>query len=146
AVRAEVTSFETERGRIVAARSAERVFRGDAFVLASGRHIGGGLRAGRASTEPLLGLGMFYQGQPASSLGTRLHHLKYLDAAEEMRVGLMTDRRLHPLDEEGSAPYNNLYAAGAVLGGYDYAGPCGFGVPILTGWLAGKYAARPSVA
>jgi len=146
AVRAEVTSFETERGRIVAARSAERVFRGDAFVLASGRHIGGGLRAGRATTEPLLGLGMFYQGQPASSLGTRLHHLKYLDAAEEMRVGLMTDRRLHPLDEEGSAPYDNLYAAGAVLGGYDYAGPCGFGVPILTGWLAGKYAARPSVA
>jgi len=89
---------------------------------------------------------MFYEGQPASSLGTRLHHLKYLDPAEEMRVGLMTDRRLHPLDEEERAPYDNLYAAGAVLGGYDYAGPCGFGVPILTGWLAGKYAARPSVA
>src|SRR5438093_183784 len=146
AIRAEVTSFETDRGRIVAARSADRVFRGDVFVLAAGRHIGGGLRAGRVTVEPLLGLGMFYKGQPASSLGTRLHHLKYLDPAEEMRVGLMTDRRLHPLDEQGSAPYDNLYAAGAVLGGYDYAGSCGFGVPILTGWLAGKYAARPSVA
>ena len=146
AIRAEVTSFETDRGRIVAARSADRVFRGDVFVLAAGRHIGGGLRAGRVTVEPLLGLGMFYEGQPASSLGTRLHHLKYLDPAEEMRVGLMTDRRLHPLDEQGSAPYDNLYAAGAVLGGYDYAGSCGFGVPILTGWLAGKYAARPSGA
>jgi anaerobic glycerol-3-phosphate dehydrogenase len=39
-------------------------------------------------------------------------------------------------------PYSNLYAVGAVLGGYDYAGPCGFGVPILTGWLAGRWAAK----
>ena len=146
AIRAEVTSFEAERGRIVAARAADRVFRADVFVLAAGRHIGGGLRAGRVTVEPLLGLGMFYEGEPASRLGTRLHHLKYLDPAEEMRVGLMTDRRLHPLDEEGEAPYDNLYAAGAVLGGYDYAGACGFGVPILTGWLAGKYAARATAA
>ena len=35
-------------------------------------------------------------------------------------------------------------AAGAVLGGYDYAGSCGFGVPLLTGWLAGANAAKPS--
>jgi hypothetical protein len=31
-----------------------------------------------------------------------------------------------------------------VLGGYEYAGPCGFGVPILTGWLAGRWAAKAS--
>ena len=60
----------------------------------------------------------------------------------EMRLGLMTDKRLHPLAEDGSAPYSNLYAAGALLGGYDYSGPCGFGVPILTGWLAGQYASK----
>jgi anaerobic glycerol-3-phosphate dehydrogenase len=111
-------------------------------VLAAGRHIGGGLRAGRATIEPLLGLGIFPEGRPAGALGTRLHHLEYIDAAEEMRLGVMTDKRLHPLREDGSAPYTNLYAAGAILGGYDYAGPCGFGVPILTGWLAGRYAAK----
>ena len=142
AVRGEIISFETARGRVTAARSADRTFRADAIVLAAGRHIGGGLHAGRVTTEPLLGLGVFYEGRPAESLGTRLHHLKYIDASEEMRVGLMTDRRLHPLREDGSAPYANLYAAGAVLGGYDYSGPCGFGVPILTGWLAGRYAAK----
>jgi glycerol-3-phosphate dehydrogenase subunit B len=49
---------------------------------------------------------------------------------------------LHPLNEQGSVPYSNLFAAGAVLGGYEYAGPCGFGVPILTGWLAGRFAAK----
>jgi glycerol-3-phosphate dehydrogenase subunit B len=59
-----------------------------------------------------------------------------------MRLGLMTDKRLHPLDEDGNVRYSNLYAAGAVLGGYDYAGPYGFGVPILTGWLAGQYASK----
>jgi len=140
--RGEVISFETAGDRITAARSRDRSFHADAFVLATGRHIGGGLLAGRATTEPLLGLGVFYEGRPVASLGTRLHHLKYLDAAEEMRTGLMTDKRLHPLSDDGAAPYANLYAAGAVLGGYDYAGPCGFGVPILTGWLAGRHAAK----
>jgi len=74
----------------------------------------------------------------------RLHHLEYLDPSEEMRLGLMTDRRLHPLLQDGAVAFDNLYAAGALLGGYDYAGPCGFGVPILTGWLAGRFAARQS--
>jgi anaerobic glycerol-3-phosphate dehydrogenase len=144
AVRAEITSFETSRDRITSARSGTRTFHADAFVLATGRHIGGGLLANRTTKEPLLGLGVFYEGQPAVSLATRLHHLKYLDAAAEMRQGLATDKRLHPLHEDGTAPYANLYAAGAVLGGYDYSGPYGFGVPILTGWLAGRYAARQS--
>jgi len=141
-VAAEITSFDVNGSRIIAARAGDRTFRADAFVLATGRHIGGGLRAGRTTTEPLLGLGVFYEGEPASSLGARQHHLRYLDPGDEMRMGLMTDKRLHPLNDVGTAPYNNLYAAGAVLGGYDYSGPCGFGVPILTGWLAGKFAAK----
>lgn len=142
AIAAQVDTFETADGRITGAKAGSRVFHGDAFVLATGRHIGGGLRGGRSTTEPLLGLGVFYGGEPAAKLGTRLHHLKYLDPATEMRLGLMTDRKLHPLDAGGVVPYSNLYAAGAVLGGYDYAGVCGFGVPILTGWLAGRHAAR----
>ena len=142
AVAVEITSFETAPGRIVAAQAGGRAFRADAFILATGRHIGGGLRAGRETSEPLLGLGVFHEDVLAASLGTRLQYLKYLDPAAEMQVGVMTDKRLHPLGEDGSVPYANLYAAGAVLGGYDYSGPCGFGVPILTGWLAGRYAAR----
>ena len=142
AVGAEITSFETAADTVIAAHSATRGFRADAFVLATGRHIGGGLQAGRVTAERLFGLGIFRDGVPAAQSGARLHLLKYLDPAEEMRLGVMTDKRLHPLLEDGTAPYANLYAAGAVLGGYDYAGPCGFGVPILTGWLAGRYAAK----
>ena len=142
AVKAEVLSFELDGARITCARAEERALRADAFVLVTGHHIGGGITGGRKAAEPLLGLGVFHEGVSVSSGGARLRHLEYLDAATEMRSGLRTDKRMRPLDEEGRVPYSNLFAAGAVLGGYDYAGPCGFGVPILTGWLAGTWAAK----
>jgi anaerobic glycerol-3-phosphate dehydrogenase len=141
-VRAEVNSFDAVRGRIASARAGDRSFKADAFILATGHHIGGGLKGGRVTSEGLLGLGVYHDGRPVANAGTRLQHLQYLDPSEEFRSGLATDNRLHPLDEEGAAPYVNLFAAGAVLGGYEYAGPCGFGVPILTGWLAGRFAAK----
>lgn len=137
-----IKALDSANGKITGARSEAKTFHADAYVLATGRHIGGGLVAGRATTEPLANLGVFYEGLPQERSAARLHHLRYLDASVQMEIGLMTDRRLHPLAEDGSVPFANLYAAGAVLGGYDYSGPCGFGVPILTGWLAGRYAAK----
>ena len=142
AVRAEVTSIETARGRIASARAGERTLRADAFIFATGGHIGGGLMGGRVTSEPLLKLGVYHDGTLVTRLGARLQHLQYLDPAEELRSGVATDNRLHPLDEDGRVAYENAYAVGAVLGGYDYSGPCGFGVPILTGWLAGRWAAK----
>lgn len=141
-VRGEVKKFETNGDRITSAETHDRTHRGDAFVLATGQHIGGGLLKEQVTREPLLGLGVYYDGRPAAALGSRLPRLEYLDPATEFRIGLRSDQRLHPLNSDGSTPYANLYAAGAVLGGYDYAGPYGFGVPILTGWLAGRWAAR----
>jgi glycerol-3-phosphate dehydrogenase subunit B len=143
-VKAEIQSFDSTAGAITAARAADRTFRADAFVLATGHHIGGGLTGGRLPSEPLLKLGVFHQDLAVTSMGTRLQHLQYLDPAEELRSGVSTDQQLRPLDGEGRVAYDNLYATGAVLGGYDYGGPCGFGVPILTGWLAGRFAAQKS--
>lgn len=140
--KADVTSFEITRGRITTAKAGDRSIRADAFILATGRHIGGGLSGGHMTAEPLLKLGVFHEGQAVTRTGTRLQHLQYLDPAEELRSGVSTDDHLHPLDDEGEVALQNLYAAGALLGGYDYSGPCGFGVPILTGWLAGRYAAK----
>ena len=141
-VRAEVQSFDSTGGVITAARAADRTFRADAFVLATGHHIGGGLAGGRLPSEPLLKLGVFHGKHSVTSMGSRLQHLQYIDPAEELRSGVLTDQQLRPLDGEGRVAYGNLYAAGAVLGGYDYGGTCGFGVPILTGWLAGRFAAQ----
>jgi len=139
-----VVSFESKGGAITSARAGDRSFRADAFVLAAGHHIGGGLRGGRTPAEPLLELGVFHAGRPVATMGTRLQHMQYLEPAEELRSGLSTDQRLRPLDGGGRVAFDNLHAAGAVLGGYDYGGPCGFGVPILTGWLAGRFAAKKS--
>ncbi|HSS92551.1 MAG TPA: FAD-dependent oxidoreductase [Candidatus Dormibacteraeota bacterium] len=141
-IKAKVESVESARGRMTSVRAGDRTLRGDAFVLATGHHIGGGLDGGRTPSEPLLNLGVFHDGEPVKTAGTRLQHLQYIDASEELRSGLRTDNQLHPLDDEGRTPYANLFAAGAVIGGYDYAGACGFGVPILTGWLAGRWAAK----
>ncbi|TMD21844.1 MAG: FAD-binding protein [Chloroflexi bacterium] len=142
AVRAEVDGVQVDGARIVAVKAGEKTFRANAFVLATGHYIGGGLRKDGATSEPLLNLGVFHDGKAVATLGTRLEHMDYLEPAQEFRSGLSTDERLRPLDEAGRAPFENLFAAGSVLGGYDYAGPCGFGVPILTGWLAGRFAAR----
>lgn len=142
AVRAGVDGLQVDGTRVVAARAGDKTHRASAFVLATGHYIGGGLRKDGETSEPLLKLGVFHDGRPVSSLGTRLQHIDYLDPAQEFRAGVATDERLRPLDEGGSPPYENLFAAGAVLGGYDYAGSCGFGVPVLTGWLAGRFAAR----
>jgi len=142
ALRSAVEGLQVDGERIVAAKSADKAFRANAFVLATGHYIGGGLHKNGATSEPLLNLGVFHEGQAVATLGTRLQHMDYLEPAQEFRSGLATDERLRPLDEAGRAPFENLFAAGSVLGGYDYAGPCGFGVPILTGWLAGRFAAR----
>jgi glycerol-3-phosphate dehydrogenase subunit B len=142
-VKAAVTSFKTRRGRVGAAVTAGRELAADSFVLATGRFIGGGLEKSRPPVEPLLGLGVFFQGRPVE--GATAHaerHLEYLSSAPGFEVGLRTDPELRPLDAGGQVAYENLRAAGSVLGGYDYAAGFGFGVPILTGWLAGRQAAR----
>ncbi|HZQ49462.1 MAG TPA: FAD-binding protein [Candidatus Dormibacteraeota bacterium] len=141
-VRGEVVKLDADGASVTSAQTREKAYRADSFVLATGQHIGGGLLKEHPTREPLAGLGVYYDGRPAAQAGSRLQHLEYIDPASAFRIGLRTDNRLHPLDEDGSPPYSNLYAAGAVLGGYDYAGAYGFGVPILTGWLAGRWAAR----
>lgn len=144
ATRAHVTGFSAASQRVTSVKTADHEYTADAFVLATGRFIGGGLEKSRQASETLFDLAVFHDGQPA--YGTLLHHLEYLSPAAAFRSGLRTDSRLNPLDQDGKPPYRNLFAAGSVLGGYDYAGPCGFGVPILTGWLAGRLAAKTGLA
>jgi glycerol-3-phosphate dehydrogenase subunit B len=134
-----VTRVATQGQRVLAVED-EAV---DELVLAGGRYIGGGLVRSGAVREPLLDLGVFYEGERVDeAYPSRLHHLEYLSPEPAFKAGLLTDIALRPLAWDQSLPYQNLRAAGAVLGGYDYARECGFGVPVLTGWLAGTWAAR----
>jgi glycerol-3-phosphate dehydrogenase subunit B len=141
-VAGEVTGFRREGTRLLAAQVADSELAADSFVLATGRFIGGGLVKSRLVHEPLLDLAVYYQGEPIEDAYPRLRHLEYLDPAPAFRTGLLTDGELRPIDPTGAPAFVNLRAAGSVLGGYDYAGGgCGFGVPLLTGWLAGRFAA-----
>ncbi|MBI4832074.1 MAG: anaerobic glycerol-3-phosphate dehydrogenase subunit B, partial [Candidatus Lindowbacteria bacterium] len=59
-----------------------------------------------------------------------------------LSTGIHVDNALRPLDAFGEPAYENLFAAGAIIGEYDYVGEkCGMGVAALTGYLAGERAA-----
>ena len=135
-----VHGLEGEAGRLRAALAGDQELVADSFVLATGRFIGGGLVKRRRTHEPLLGLGVFWEGEPAA-VSRRLPRLEYLDPGPAFQAGLMTDDRLRPLAADGRVAFENLRAAGAVLGGWDEGGEMGFGVPLLTGWLAGRWSA-----
>lgn len=139
-VRGTVNGFRGEPARLEATVVGEQDFPADAFVLASGRYIGGGLRGGRRAHEPLLGLDVFFAGRPLAD-EHRLPQLLALDPGPAFEVGLRTDASLRPLTAGGTPAYANLRAAGAVLGGWDETGPEGMGVPLVTGWLAGRWSA-----
>ena len=139
---AEVTGFDTTGDRLRAARVGDRAWDADAFVLATGRFIGGGLVKSRLMREPLLDLAVYYQGEPIDAAYGVLRHLEYVDSEPAFRTGLLTDGELRPIGADGQPPFANLWAAGSILGGYDsVGGGCGFGLPLLTGRLAGRLAA-----
>jgi glycerol-3-phosphate dehydrogenase subunit B len=139
----EVTGFDTDGDEVrTACGTGGATWPGAAFVLATGRFIGGGLVKSRLVREPLLDLAVYYQGEPVESAYAVLSHLEYVDPAPAFRTGLLTDKELHPVGVDGRPAFRNLFAAGSILGGYDYAGGgCGFGLPLLTGRLAGRFAA-----
>src|SRR2546425_11988609 len=64
-VRADVRAFEATNGRVSSVSAGDRVLRVDAFVLATGHHIGGGIESGSVHRERLFGLGVFRGGKPA---------------------------------------------------------------------------------
>jgi glycerol-3-phosphate dehydrogenase subunit B len=62
---------------------------------------------------------------------------------EFARFGVTTDEELKPQTDRGDPEFENLRAAGSVLGGYDFAAEkSGSGVSIATGYAAGQTAAQ----
>jgi glycerol-3-phosphate dehydrogenase subunit B len=125
-----------------AVQTAALELRADRFVLATGRYLGGGLVKAGAIREPIFDLGVFHEGARVDREWPRwLHHLERQTPDPGFRAGLLTDQQLRPLNWEGEVAFANLHAAGSLLAGYDYGRDHGFGVPLVTGWLAGRWAA-----
>lgn len=147
----EVVAGEASGGRgpgVPLAAGAAAV-RAGAWVLATGRFVGGGILRRGILVEPVLGVpvqaaegreaGVHLSGRPPASLTVR-------DRRERqplLSAGLRVDGALRPLDERGAPVHPALFAAGAVVGGHEQATDgTGLGVAILTGFLAGAAAAR----
>lgn len=129
-------------------RLSGRDLEAGALVLATGRYLGGGLVRHGELRESLLGLpveaslpgesGLHLAGRPPPSL-TRAERRA---PQPLLAAGLRVDAAMRPLDESGRPAQPRLFAAGAVLGGYENAADgTGLGVAILTGYLAGREAA-----
>ena len=117
-----------------------------ACVLATGRFIAGGLTWGdEGCQEALFGLpvvtelGWMEQVSPHAVVRetpVQSHPL--------MTAGIKVNRQLQPI-REGQVAFDNLFAAGMVIGGFAsrYA-LCADGVALASGWLAGQAAGRRS--
>jgi len=111
----------------------------DEYVLATGGLVGKGIESDRESVrEPIFDCHVAHSGDryewfDGDAFGDHAF----------ARFGVQTDDALRPLDDDGTAEFANLRAAGAVLGGYDFAAEkSGGGVSVATGYAAGTAAAR----
>lgn len=120
---------------------------GDVFVLATGKFASGGLVHRRALEEPLFQLPVWVGSSLASGSPRLGKHLARDVAGPHplMTAGVQVDRDLRPQNHDGRPARENLFAAGSVVGGYDYiTGRCGLGTALITGHLAGRNAAGGS--
>jgi len=128
-------------------RLGDRELRAAAWILATGRFVGGGIARRGVLAEPALRIpvqaaegregGVHLALRPAGSLTVRDRRRPQ----PLLSAGLRVDRELRPQDERGRPVHPRLFAAGAVLGGHEQATDgTGLGVAILTGFLAGHAA------
>ena len=134
-----VVGSETAGRRVeaVVVRTAARDvrYRAQAFVLATGGFSSGGLEMDsfRRVREAVLDLpvaGLPREDEP-------LFGPDYLGPQPLARAGVAVDETMRPVDAEGSAAYENLFAAGAALAGAEpWREQSGNGVSLATGYAA----------
>ncbi|NGM67808.1 glycerol-3-phosphate dehydrogenase subunit GlpB [Natronolimnobius sp. AArcel1] len=116
------------------------------YVLATGGLIGKGVRSERADESETDATGVVFEPIFDCHVPHATDRYDWFveDAFGEQpfaRFGLETDQELRPLQADGTLEFVNLRAAGAVLGGYDFAAEkSGAGVSLATGYVAGKQA------
>src|SRR6056297_920426 len=137
-----VIEYETDTdGRIdhvvVDRNGTEIPHRADQYVLATGGLVGKGVRSEREQVfEPVFDC---HVPHPADRYDWFVDDV--FGDQPYARFGLPVDRDLRPLDADDEPEFSNLRAAGAVLGGYDFAAEkSGSGVSLATGYVAGQHA------
>lgn len=115
----------------------EHTVQSKGVILATGRFMGGGLRADRKGIqETIFDLPVY---QPKDRSGW--HNTDFLDPGGHPihRAGLETDDLFRPLDRSGHPAFQTLFAAGSILAHQDWMRmKCGAGLAITTAYAAVK--------
>lgn len=138
-----VVDFEADDGSITAVyveRNGQRApFHAEQFVLATGGLVGKGIASSRDGvTEPVFDCHVphpdnRYEWFSEAAFGDHPF----------ARFGVDVDTDLRPRDSSDRIEYENLRAAGSVLGGCDFAAEkSGSGVSLATGYAAGRGASE----
>ena len=111
------------------------LYSADHFILATGRFMGGGLKADRRRIfEPVFNLPV---SQPGSQ--EKWFEKSFFDEHPVHRVGILTDSSLRPIGEAGKVIFENVRAAGTILAGhYCLDEKSREGIEIATGYWAAK--------
>ena len=111
----------------------------DQYVLATGGLVGKGVQSDRGQVyEPIFDCHVRHPEDRYDWFDREV-----FGDHEFARFGVGTDADLRPTDGDGGVEFENLRAAGSVLGGYDFAAEkSGSGVSIATGYAAGRAATQ----
>jgi glycerol-3-phosphate dehydrogenase subunit B len=115
-------------------------YRAKAFVLATGKFVGGGLDSEQGRIyETLLDLPLLHSRSRKEWFNLRL----LTTEGQPFNVfGVEVDENLQPTDPGGQVIFSNLFAAGGIIAHADsISEKSGGGIAISTGFLAGKLAA-----
>jgi glycerol-3-phosphate dehydrogenase subunit B len=139
-VRGYVSSGKKITELILDGGDADHVFDFDKVILASGRFIGGGIVKSDDIKEAVFGLPVFAGDTPVTDAFVgNLVQRKYLGDHDLFKVGIHIDQVMRPLNRWEEPVFENLHAAGSLLGGYGAASDgSGTGVALLSGWVAGQ--------
>ncbi len=129
-----LTDFEAESGQIRRVSTAEGSYEAAAFVLATGGVAAGGLESTPEQIlEPLFGC---HVSQPEER-GEWVAE-DFLGDHPFSRLGLAVDDQFRPLGDDDQPSFENLRAAGRILGGGDFAAEQSTsGVAVVTGHRTG---------
>jgi len=109
----------------------------DRFILATGRFIGGGLKADEENIfEPLFNLPLLQPGSRDNWFAN-----SFFNSHPIHQAGILTDSSFRPVNEKGEQLLDNVWIAGSILAGHDcIKEKSREGVEIATGYWAAKSA------
>lgn len=124
---------------LVDRNGTRRPYHAEQFILATGGLVGKGIETTRETVrEPVFDCHVDHPPERYEWFS-----LDAFGDHEFARFGVLPDDTLRPLRETLEPEYDNLRAAGAVIGGYDFAAEkSGSGVSLATGYHAGTAAAN----